>query len=181
MDILVRSFSTPGGELLLGSFGEALCLCDWKGRRTRHAVDRRIQQGTGARYQEGTSPVIEQAMDQLNAYFAGGRPPLDVPLYTVGTEFQRRVWDALRGIPYGSTVSYAMLCEQLTDRAAIRAVAAANGANALSIFIPCHRVVGSDGSLVGYAGGLQAKRLLLGLEGVMMPRALELFDGPGLV
>lgn len=179
MDILVRSFITPVGELLLGSYHGALCLCDWKERRSRDAVDRRLLRGIGVPYKEGTSPVIEQAMDQLNAYFAGGHRPLDVPLHMVGTEFQRRVWEALRGIPYGASVSYAELRDQVTDRTAIRAVAAANGANALSIFIPCHRVLGSDGDLVGYAGGVKAKRFLLELEGALMRSLPGLFDGPG--
>ena len=88
----------------------------------------------------------------------------DLPLLTVGTPFQRAVWELLTEIPFGGTRSYAWLAAQLGHPRAVRAVAAANRANALSIFIPCHRVVGSDGSLTGYAGGLAAKRLLLGLE-----------------
>ena len=179
MDILIRSFITPVGELLLGSYQGALCLCDWKERRSRNDVDRRLQRGIGVRYKEGTSPVIEQAMDQLNAYFAGGRPFLDVPLHMVGTAFQRRVWEVLRSIPYGAMVSYAELSDQVADRTAIRAVAAANGANALSLFIPCHRVLGSDGALIGYAGGIMAKRFLLELEGAFPRNPPGLFDGPG--
>ena len=104
------------------------------------------------------------AARQLDEYFAAQRRVFDVPLLTVGTPFQRAVWELLTTIPFGATRSYAWLAAQLGHPRAVRAVAAANRANALSIFIPCHRVVGSNGSLTGYAGGLAAKRLLLGLE-----------------
>lgn len=173
--ILVRSFHTPCGELLLGSFGDTLCLCDWRHRRARGAVDARIQRGLGTVYREGSSPVIEMAMDQLNTYFMGERKVFDVPLRMVGTEFQQRVWRTLLTVPYGATETYASLAGKVSGRAAIRAVASANGANALSILVPCHRVIGGSGELVGYAGGLPAKKELLRLEGAF-PRTLELFD-----
>lgn len=108
--------------------------------------------------------VLDHAARQLDEYFAGRRRVFDLPLLTVGTPFQRAVWELLTEIPFSGTRSYAWLAAQLGHPRAVRAVAAANRANALSIFIPCHRVVGSDGSLTGYAGGLAAKRLLLGLE-----------------
>lgn len=108
--------------------------------------------------------VLDHAARQLDEYFAAQRRVFDVPLLTVGTPFQRAVWELLTEIPFGGTRSYAWLAAQLGHPRAVRAVAAANRANALSIFIPCHRVVGSSGSLTGYAGGLAAKRLLLGLE-----------------
>lgn len=108
--------------------------------------------------------VLDCAARQLDEYFAAQRRVFDLPLLTVGTPFQRAVWELLTEIPFGETRSYAWLAAQLGHPRAVRAVAAANRANALSIFIPCHRVVGSDGSLTGYAGGLAAKRLLLGLE-----------------
>ncbi|MBS1582435.1 MAG: methylated-DNA--[protein]-cysteine S-methyltransferase, partial [Bacteroidetes bacterium] len=161
------------GELLLGAFGDELCLCDWRYRRMRDAVDARIQRGLGATYQEGSSPVIEAAMDQLAAYFAGTRTTFDLPLRLVGTAFQQRVWEALCAVPYGTTTTYAGLTARVAEATAIRAVAAANGANALSIIVPCHRIVGSSGELVGYAGGLPAKEKLLRLEGAL-PQKLEL-------
>lgn len=108
--------------------------------------------------------VLDRAVRQLDEYFAAQRRTFDIPLLTVGTPFQRAVWELLTEIPFGGTRSYAWLAAQLGHPRAVRAVAAANRANALSIFIPCHRVVGSSGSLTGYAGGLAAKRLLLGLE-----------------
>lgn len=101
---------------------------------------------------------------QLNQYFSKTRQQFDIPLDPLGTAFQKSVWDALQNIPYGETRSYKQLAEQLQQPSAIRAVAAANGANALSIFIPCHRIIGSSGELVGYAGGLPAKQRLLELE-----------------
>lgn len=173
MDVIIRPFRTPYGELLLGSFGDELCLCDWRHRRMRDAVDARIQRGLGTAYQDGSSPVIEAAMAQLDAYFAGARTAFDLPLRLVGSAFQQRVWEALLTVPYGTTTTYAGLTVRVAEATAIRAVAAANGANALSIIVPCHRIVGSSGELVGYAGGLPAKQKLLRLEGAI-PRTLEL-------
>lgn len=171
--ILIQPFHTPYGELLLGSFHDALCLCDWRYRGLREAVDKRLQQGLQAAYVEGDSPVIQQAIVQLNAYFAGERKGFELPLRLVGTVFQQRVWKALREVPYGTTSTYAALTAQVAEPGAIRAVASANGANALSIVVPCHRIIGSNGELTGYAGGLAAKRKLLALEGV--GRQPELF------
>ncbi|MCU0371019.1 MAG: methylated-DNA--[protein]-cysteine S-methyltransferase [Bacteroidales bacterium] len=98
---------------------------------------------------------------QLDEYFSRDRKTFDLPLDLHGTDFQRRVWNELLHIPYGKTVTYKELALKLGDIAAIRAVAAANGANPVSIIIPCHRVIGSDGSLTGYAGGLWRKKWLL--------------------
>lgn len=106
------------------------------------------------------APVVEQ----LEAYFAGKRRRFDLELAAEGTEFQLRVWAALLEIPYGETASYRDIAERLGDPAAVRAVGAANGSNPLPIVVPCHRVIGSDGSLVGYGGGLDVKRRLLALE-----------------
>lgn len=175
--IIVRSFNTPFGELMLGAFGDALCSCDWRHRRMRTSIDARLRTGLNAEFEEGLSPVLDDAMRQLNAYFNGDRRAFDVPLRLVGTPFQISVWEALREIPFGSTTTYALLSDRVAVRTAIRAVAAANGANAISIIVPCHRVVGSDGSLVGYAGGLEAKRRLLQLEGASVAGlATDLFS-----
>lgn len=107
---------------------------------------------------------FEEAISQLAGYFAGGRRSFSLPLAPAGTDFQQKVWKLLTEIPYGQTRSYGQLAHQLGDRKAIRAVGAANGRNPISIIVPCHRVVGADGSLTGYAGGLQRKKFLLGLE-----------------
>ncbi len=160
----IQYFSTPWGELILGAFEGRLCLCDWRDRRNRDSVDARICKRLEARYEVNDSPLLRQARDQLRQYFDGERRSFDLPLLLAGSEFQQTVWRALMQIPCGETVSYLELAESIADRNSVRAVASANGANALSIFIPCHRVIGSDGRLVGYAGGLEAKAALLGLE-----------------
>jgi methylated-DNA-[protein]-cysteine S-methyltransferase len=136
----------------------------WAAGKNRDSVERRLGRLLGARFEEGTSEVIEEAARQLDEYFAGRRTRFSVPLLFVGTDFQRAVWNGLSDIPYGATLSYGELAARLGVPGAVRAVANANGANALSIFVPCHRVIGSDGSLTGYGGGLPAKRALLELE-----------------
>ncbi len=108
--------------------------------------------------------VLAQARQELEEYFAGERQQFDVPLDPAGTAFQREAWIALRGIPYGETVSYGEQAERMGDKNKARAVGAANGRNPISIIVPCHRVVGSNGSLTGFAGGLEAKRWLLAHE-----------------
>lgn len=107
---------------------------------------------------------------QLQSYFSGNLRDFNIPLVVVGTEFQRRVWKELQRIPFGQAISYLELARRLGDEKCIRAAARASGANPISILIPCHRVIGSDGSLVGYAGGLDMKEFLLRLEGVL-PKA----------
>ncbi len=109
-------------------------------------------------------PVIIAAVAQLAEYFTGGRTEFDVPLDAVGTEFQRSAWEALREIPYGTTVSYGEQAERMGDRRKARAVGAANGRNPISIIVPCHRVVGTSGALTGFAGGTDTKAWLLDHE-----------------
>lgn len=108
--------------------------------------------------------VLQEVVTQLNDYFEGKRTEFDVLLNPQGTDFQKKVWNGLLQIPYGKTMSYLELSKQLGDVKAIRAVASANGKNPLWIIIPCHRVIGTDGSLTGYAGGLWRKKWLLELE-----------------
>ena len=152
--IKIESFNTKLGELILGSFEDKLCLCDWRYRKMRKVVDERIKQYFGAEFLLAGSEVIEKTKTQLTEYFSGERKVFDLPLKLAGTEFQKRVWESLMKIEYGQSKSYSSLSEELGDLKAIRAVASANGANAISIIIPCHRIIGKDGSLVGYAGGL---------------------------
>ena len=118
-----------------------------------------------ASYDE-TDPTLQRAAAQLAEYFAGSRRDFDLPLDPQGTTFQKAVWQGLRRIPYGTTRSYGQLAQELGNPTASRAVGAANGRNPLSIIVPCHRVIGANGTLTGFAGGLEAKRLLLQLEGV---------------
>lgn len=110
-------------------------------------------------------PVLRHAERELGEYFAGERTSFSVPLDMVGTDFQKAVWNALLTIPFGETRSYGEIARQVGRPTAFRAVGAANGQNPLSIIAPCHRVIGSDGSLTGFGGGLPAKQYLLGLEG----------------
>ncbi|UCM91090.1 methylated-DNA--[protein]-cysteine S-methyltransferase [Streptomyces marincola] len=118
---------------------------------------------------------FEDARVQLAEYFAGRRTRFDLPLAPRGNAFQQRVWELLRGIPYGETRSYGALARELGDPGLAQAVGAANGRNPVSIVVPCHRVVGADGSLTGYAGGLDRKRFLLALEEPAHAKAARLF------
>ncbi len=145
----------------------------------RSAIDQRIQTGLEADYIEEDTDTIQLAKNQLTEYFGEGRKVFNIPLLMVGTSFQKSVWDELLKIPFGRTESYLGLSRRLNNENAIRAVAAANGANALSIFIPCHRIVGSKNELTGYAGGLSVKKKLLKLEGSYKQGdqlAIELFN-----
>lgn len=168
--ITIHQYNSPCGELMLGSFGDKLCLCDWQVERHRNHVDNRLKRILNAEFEEGVSPVIEKAVNQLDEYFAGKRTEFDVPLLFVGTDFQKKVWHDLLNIPYGKTVSYGEMARNIGMPKAVRAVANANGANVISIFAPCHRVIGSDRTLTGYGGGLSAKEYLLRIEGVLLKR-----------
>jgi methylated-DNA-[protein]-cysteine S-methyltransferase len=118
---------------------------------------------------EPAEPVLASAVRQLNEYFAREREIFSIPLRPAGTPFQLRVWKALEEIPYGHTRTYLDIARALGQPAAVRAVGAANGRNPLPIFVPCHRVIGTNGSLTGYGGGLDLKLELLRLEGVLLP------------
>ncbi|MFN4198272.1 MAG: methylated-DNA--[protein]-cysteine S-methyltransferase, partial [Flavobacterium sp.] len=133
----------------------------------------RITRGLSAEFREEASPVLQETQKQLEAYFHRELEQFSLPLLCVGTDFQQQVWQALQTIPYGSTESYLGLSKQLGNPKAIRAVASANGANALAIIIPCHRIIGSGQELVGYAGGIGVKKRLLALE---QQEQLSLFE-----
>lgn len=152
------------GELILGAFNGRLCLLDFRYRKMRERVDKRIKRGLNADYVEHADPVLDLTRRQLDEYFIGDRRAFDLPLLMVGSDFQKRVWGALMQIPYGATTSYLELSRSINAEKAIRAVAAANGANSMSMVIPCHRVIGHDGELIGYGGGLAVKKRLLQLE-----------------
>ena len=154
----------PCGEMMLGSFDGRLCLCDWNDGRRRASVDQRLQRILKTNYVEGSSDVIEKAKYQLDEYFLNKRREFDIPLLFIGKDFQKKVWNELLNIPYGATVSYGELAGRIGMPNAVRAIANANAVNAISIIAPCHRVIGSNGSLTGYGGGLERKRFLLDLE-----------------
>lgn len=165
--IITRRYESPCGTLLLGSFEDKLCLCDWQVEKHRNHVANRLKRVLKAEFEEAASEVIEKAAAQLDEFFAGKRKKFDVPLLFIGTDFQKKVWNELLNIPYGETISYGEMARSIGMPKAVRAVANANGANAISIFAPCHRVIGSDHSLTGYGGGLETKRMLLELEGAI--------------
>jgi methylated-DNA-[protein]-cysteine S-methyltransferase len=147
--------SSPAGELLLISDGEALT-------EVTVESDPRWREREGwVRRDDG---VLRRACEQLQDYFAGRLTHFDLPLAPRGTAFQRQVWEGLNSVPFGETVSYGQLAERLGQARSARAVGAALGRNPIAIIVPCHRVVGSNGSLTGYAGGLDLKRWLLDHE-----------------
>jgi methylated-DNA-[protein]-cysteine S-methyltransferase len=162
--INIQYCKTKIGELILGSFEGKLCLLDFRYRKMRKTVDERIKKGLNAKFSENNTEIIEKTLAELDEYFHGNRKVFDVPLKMVGTDFQKRVWEALLRVPFGTTSTYLQLAKNIKNEKAVRAVAAANGANSMSIIIPCHRIIGSNGKLVGYAGGLPIKKQLLKLE-----------------
>ena len=143
------SISSPIGDLTLVASDRGLCAVDWGSTRVKRPLD---------------NPVLRAAATQLDEYFAGTRRAFDLPLDLRGTLFQNRTWSALAEIPYGTTVSYGEQARRLGVPRAARAVGAANGSNPLPIVLPCHRVIGADGALTGYGGGLDVKRWLLAHE-----------------
>lgn len=163
--INLQYYHSPCGELVLASVGEELCLCDWKDNPCAERNIRRLVSGLNAELKIETSLVSNETRRQLEEYFAGNRKAFSIPLHPVGTDFQLRVWNALLNIPYGATMSYSQIAAGIGRPEAVRAVAGAIGANGISILIPCHRIIGSNRSLTGYAGGLEAKRMLLEIEG----------------
>lgn len=178
--INIQYFKSNFGELLIGSYDAKLCICDWRYRKMRDAIDKRITTKLDATYELATDPIIDLTIMQLQEYFAGNRQVFDIPLALIGTEFQKTVWQHLIDVPFGATSSYLDLSKSMQNEKAIRAVAAANGANAISIIVPCHRIIGSDGKLIGYAGGLDTKQKLLNLEACAsgndeMKHTLEMF------
>ena len=163
-EIIVHNYKSPCGILLLGSIDDKLCLCDWQVEKHHDKVVQRIHRATDKRFITGTTSVISQSINELDEYFSGIRKEFSIPLKFIGSEFQKQVWKELLNVPYGTTVSYREIARSIFKPTAIRAVANANGANALSIFVPCHRIIGSDNSLTGYGGGLHIKKFLLDLE-----------------
>ncbi len=162
--VKLQRYSSPCGEIILGSVGDELCMCDWGEKPCAEKNKRRIERMLNAKFREESSDVIKLTVKELNEYFADERKVFDIPLRLIGSEFQRSVWKALLDIPYGETRNYMQIASAVNNPKGVRAVAQAIGANPMSIIVPCHRVIGSDGSLTGFAGGLDAKQYLLALE-----------------
>lgn len=157
-------FPTPIGTLCAGATDQGICLLDFTDKNRGEAECKDLCKKLSAVIQSGSNPYLDQVKTELSEYFSGDRRQFSVPLHTPGTDFQRSVWRVLQDIPYSETRSYKQQAAALNNPGAIRAVASANGRNRVSIIIPCHRVIGSDGQLVGYGGGLDRKKWLLDFE-----------------
>ena len=158
MSLSYKFMESPIGNLKLVASERGLVAILWKDDRPRRVVlDDLVE--------HPDQTILKQTEAELEEYFAGKRTEFTVPLDTRGTPFQRQVWEALRGIPYGETRTYGQIANQLGNAKATRAVGAANGRNPVAIIAPCHRVIGFSGKLTGFAGGLEAKAHLLHLEG----------------
>jgi methylated-DNA-[protein]-cysteine S-methyltransferase len=153
--IFFTCLDSPVGALFLTSNGEAI---------TELFMEKHKGEPKPINRWRRDDNLFREAADQLRAYFAGELTDFDLPLATTGAPFQQRVWAELRKIPYGSTVSYGELARRMGAPKASRAVGAANGGNPISIIIPCHRVIGSNGKLTGYGGGIERKKFLLEFE-----------------
>lgn len=161
--VTLRQIDTPIGPMTIGATDDAVVLCDFSERPmmpAQLAATRRRIGPTSA----GTTPLLDRAESQLREYLAGERRSFDLPTYLPGSAFQQRVWEELRRIGYGETISYRELAARVEAPAAWRAVGRANGSNRLAVIVPCHRVVAAGGGLGGYGGGMPAKRFLLDLE-----------------
>ena len=193
MEVALYKYNSPCGELYIAALGNSIILCDWACNkkltknlaRLSKAFDiefimpiRGAAEAIGEAKSKKNSPpssqIILSAIKELNEYFAGERKEFSLPLTTAGTPFQKAVWRQLADIPYGKTISYSELAASISHPQAIRAAANACAANALSIMLPCHRVVSSNSSSTGYAGGATAKRLLLNLEYSKTPTTFEI-------
>ena len=164
--MLCRRIDSPVGPLMLAADDNGVRHIEF--RENRHPADHGGWHG-------GDSDLLRAAEAQLGEYFAGTRTTFDLPLAPRGTDFQVAVWRELARIPYGTTISYAQLAQRVGNTQAMRAVGAANGRNPLPIVLPCHRVIGADGALVGFGGGLPVKEFLLRLEGAL-PEPADLFS-----
>lgn len=157
MQLSYIEMDSPVGRLKLVAHDQALVAVLWENENPKRVRLAEL-------IEQPQHPILLATQQQLNEYFAGNRQQFNLPLDFEGTEFQQKVWQALLSIPFGETRSYKQIAEQIGNVKAVRAVGAANGKNPISIIAPCHRVVGANGKLVGFAGGLDNKEILLQLE-----------------
>ncbi|HEX2221322.1 MAG TPA: methylated-DNA--[protein]-cysteine S-methyltransferase [Candidatus Limnocylindria bacterium] len=162
--VVARELGTPLGPVLAAASDAGVCLLEFTDRRMLPAQVAAVRRRIGS-IRHGDHPHLDRLAAELDAYFSGALRRFSVPIDAPGSAFQERVWAALRGIPYGETVSYAELARRVGERRASRAVGRANGSNRVAIVVPCHRVINADGRLGGYGGGLGRKKRLLELEG----------------
>lgn len=164
MNISQTCINTPLGEMIACATDKGICLLEFNDRKKLNGQFQKLTKDLDATIVIEENAHFDLLRKELEAYFKNELKEFTVPLDLIGTEFQQKVWQALLAIPYGKTVSYLQQSESMGSPLSIRAVANANGMNKIAIIVPCHRVIGSDGKLTGYAGGLERKRALLNLE-----------------
>lgn len=162
--ILINRLTTPIGPMFICATKKGICLLEFTNRKMLETEFQDLQKRLNAKILMGENQHIKQVKTELAEYFSGERKSFEVALDPVGTDFQKTVWGALQKIPYGLTISYSQQAKSMDKKKAVRAVASANGYNKISIIIPCHRVIGSNGNLTGYGGGIERKRWLLNFE-----------------
>jgi AraC family transcriptional regulator of adaptative response/methylated-DNA-[protein]-cysteine methyltransferase len=164
MAIITKTIITPIGKLLCGVFDDKICLLEFADPERLSSQIKKLENMLKTNISEGENELFYQVEQQLSEYFNGKRKEFSLPIVTVGSDFQKKVWAELLKIPYGETRSYSEQSLAVGNIKSIRAVAAANGANRIAILIPCHRVIGKNGALIGFGGGLENKKILLELE-----------------
>ena len=152
------------GEMIVAATDKGICMFEFTDYKLLELEKKQLSAAFNAPLVQGESPHFETLKEQMRQYFEGKRKEFDIPLDLVGTDFQKRVWLSLLQIPYGRTTTYARQAALLGKPSAVRAVANANGRNKVSIILPCHRVIGTNGTLTGYGGGIRRKKMLLELE-----------------
>ena len=161
---MISRILTPFGPMLAGATDQGICMFEFVDRRMLELQLKRLRQAFKAELTPGSHPHFDVLNSQIKEYFKAERETFDLPLVLTGTPFQKKVWKILQTIPYGTTRSYQEQAKLIGQPTAVRAVARANGDNKIAIIIPCHRVIGANGKLTGYGGGLWRKRYLLQLE-----------------
>lgn len=162
--IVTTEFDSPIGRLLAAATDDGICLLDYADGKLLDGNLQLMRRRFPAVFEPGPHEWLQRLSDELTGYFDGHRTDFTVPVAVCGTPFQERVWQELRRIPFGETISYGELAARIGQPTAVRAVASANGQNRINLLIPCHRVIGKSGELTGYGGGLWRKRLLLDHE-----------------
>ncbi|HLR76232.1 MAG TPA: methylated-DNA--[protein]-cysteine S-methyltransferase [Balneolaceae bacterium] len=162
--VYLNRIATPLGFMLAGATDSGLCLLEFMDRRMLKTQLQIIRKRLNAAFKPGSNSIIQKTAHEMERYFDGSLKEFTIPLTLTGTDFQQKVWNQLQAIPYARACSYKEQAQRMGNQKAVRAVAGANGKNKIAIIIPCHRVIGSDGSLTGYGGGLWRKKYLLNLE-----------------
>ncbi len=163
-NIKIAYHKTKIGELILGSYDKKLCLLDFRYRKMRLTVDNRIKKYLKVDFVEQEDNIILETKKQIDEYLQGKRKKFSISILLIGSDFQKQVWKELLKVNYGETANYLDIAKRINNPKAVRAVASANGANAIALIVPCHRIIESNGGLGGYGGGLSVKKRLLNLE-----------------